>query len=152
MRYDAIYLSPHLDDVALSCGGQVYDLTAAGQSVLIVTIAAGDPPESPLSDFALALHSRWQLAADAVARRREEDAAACQVLGADCLHWDIPDCIYRLHPQTGAPLYTSNEALFGKVNEAETAVAAQLADRMCTLPPHDRVIAPLTVGNHVDHQ
>ncbi|MEZ4728018.1 MAG: PIG-L family deacetylase [Caldilineaceae bacterium] len=42
--YDAIYLSPHLDDVALSCGGQIFGATRTGQRVLIVTITAGDPP------------------------------------------------------------------------------------------------------------
>jgi len=152
MRYDVIYLSPHLDDVALSCGGQVYDLTADGRSVLIVTIAAGDPPATPLSDFAMGLHERWKLAAAATARRRAEDVAACQALGADYLHWDLPDCIYRQHPQTGAHLYTSNGALFGMVHEAETAVTYRLAAQMAALPAHGRIVAPLTVGNHVDHQ
>ena len=62
-HYDAIYLAPHLDDAALSCGGQIYQLTAVGKQVLIVTIIAGDPPQNVVySDFARELHERWELA------------------------------------------------------------------------------------------
>lgn len=152
MTYDAIYLSPHLDDVALSCGGQIYDLTAAGRPVLVVTTMAGDPPPGALSPFATLLHARWGLDADVVARRRAEDAAACTALGADFVHWDFWDCIYRSHPRTGAFLYDSSEALFGAVHGADTAVRDALAAKMSTLPPAARLFSPLSVGNHVDHQ
>lgn len=39
---DAIHLSPHLDDVVLSCGGQIAARCGRGESVLVVTLAAGD--------------------------------------------------------------------------------------------------------------
>lgn len=152
VAYNTIYLSPHLDDVALSCGGQISMQTAAGQSVLIVTIAAGDPPLVPLSEFARLLHDRWELVADTVARRRAEDMAACQILGADYLHWDIPDCIYRQHPVTGELLYLSRDAIFGEVHPAEFGLVDELIHRLANLPQHHRLLAPLTVGHHVDHQ
>jgi LmbE family N-acetylglucosaminyl deacetylase len=81
----AVYLSPHLDDAALSCGGQIAQQTAAGLPVLIVTLMAGDPPARPLSPFAQQLHTRWQLhdAPTAVAARRAEDTAACRHLAAE---------------------------------------------------------------------
>lgn len=151
-RYDAIYLSPHLDDVALSCGAQIYDRSAAGEKVLIVTLMAGDPPAPPLSPFAEALHARWELPQGAVMRRRAEDATACHLLGADFMHWDVPDCIYRQDPNTGSYLYASEEALFGDLHPAETPLAAALAGRLAQLPPAPSVIAPLTIGHHVDHQ
>lgn len=151
-EYDAIYLSPHLDDVALSCGGQIFDRTARGESILIVTWMAGDPPASSLSEFAGLLHTRWQLAADVVAARREEDIAACRLLGADYLHWDIPDCIYRQHPLTGAYLYVSRDDIFGPVHMAEQALVSELASRCAQLPTYKAVFSPLAVGNHVDHQ
>lgn len=150
--YDAIYLSPHLDDAALSCGGQIYDQTAAGQSVLIVTIMAGDPPERPLSAFAQSLHARWELATDVVAARRAEDAAACRLLGAAHVHWPIPDCVYRLHPESGQPLYPTWPEVIGPVHPAETDLIASLAAQMAQLAPGGQVYAPLAVGNHVDHQ
>jgi LmbE family N-acetylglucosaminyl deacetylase len=149
--YDAIYLSPHLDDVALSCGGQIYQRTAAGERVLIVSITAGDPPHDAVSSYAQSLHDRWALVSDAVAARRAEDIAACRILGADWLHWDLPDCIYRFHPETGAPFYVSDPDIFGAVHAAEQPIVAQLRDQIAALPAHGLLVAPLTIGNHVDH-
>ena len=150
--YDTIYLSPHLDDAAYSCGGRIFTQTAAGRSVLIVTIMAGDPPGATLSDFAHTLHERWQLVADAVARRRAEDVTACHILGADYLHWQVPDCIYRLHPETGEPLYVTRDDIFGAVHPAEWELQERLSRQMAELPNYDQIFAPLTVGHHVDHQ
>lgn len=151
-RYHTLYLSPHLDDAALSCGGQIHQQTAAGHPVLIVTITAGDPPAVAPSPFAQSLHTRWQLAGEVVAGRRAEDIAACHRLGADYRHWDIPDCVYRVHPESGTALYASEESLFGPVHPAEAPLVAALAQRMAALPPCRRVIAPLAAGRHVDHQ
>lgn len=150
--YDAIYLSPHLDDAALSCGGQIYELTAEGKAVLVVTIMAGDPLSRPTSQFAQSLHQRWQLESDVVQARRAEDVAACRVMGADWQHWDFLDCIYRTEPETGRPLYASEEALFGEIAAADWGLAAELAGRMALLPTHERLYVPLTLGCHVDHQ
>lgn len=150
--YDAIYLSPHLDDVALSCGGQVFQATSAGERVLIVTLTAGDPPQAAVSGYAQSLHDRWALLTDAVAARRAEDEAANAILGADTLHWSLPDCIYRYHPTTGAPLYVSDPDIFGDLHSAELPLVATLREQMATLPAHRQLYVPLTIGHHVDHQ
>ncbi len=151
-HYDSIYLSPHLDDAVLSCGGQIFQQSTASEHVLIVTIMAGDPPSGPLSEFAWGLHDRWQLGAETVAARRQEDVAALTHLGADYLHWPVPDCIYRADPVSGEAFYASEEALFGDVNANEAGLLDFLVQLLETLPPHQRLLAPLTVGNHVDHQ
>ena len=150
--YDAIYLSPHLDDAALSCGGQIYEQTQAGQSVLIVSVTAGDPASGNITPLADELHERWQLPADAVAARRSEDKAACAILGAEYAHWDFLDCIYRRHPVSGEPLYATEEHIFGQFHPAEMALVDKVAGRMARLPRHRAIYLPLTVGNHVDHQ
>lgn len=150
--YDAIYLAPHLDDVVLSCGGQIYLQTQSGQDVLVLTIMAGDPPQQAMTSFAQQLHENWQLAGAVTAARRAEDAAACAALGAEYAHWDFPDCIYRLDPQTGAGYYESTQALFGAVHEADAQLVAMVAEQLRGLPRYGRLLAPLTIGNHVDHQ
>ncbi len=150
--YHAVYLSPHLDDVVLSCGGQIYQQTAAGKAVLIVTLMAGDPPAVPLSAYAQSLHDRWELDAAATAERRAEDAAACRIVGADYLHLEISDCIYRRHTVTGEPLYTSDEMIFGEIHPNDVRLAETLATHLGTLPAGESVFVPLTVGHHVDHQ
>ena len=150
-RYDALYLSPHLVDAALSCGGQIAQATRTRARVLIVTVMAGDPPAEAANDYIASLHARWELGRDAAAQRRAEDLAACALLGADALHLDVPDCIYRLDPATGAPLYVSDADIFGAIHPAEAVLVARLAERLRGLPPATQVYAPLTVGHHVDH-
>jgi LmbE family N-acetylglucosaminyl deacetylase len=152
-HYEAIYLSPHLDDAALSCGGQIHQRTAVGQSVLIVSIMTGDPPAGPFSDFAESLHRRWGLAAYAVAAARQaEDAAACARLGAACIHWPVLDCVYRLDPQSGQPLYPTWPEVITAVHPADQPLIKQLAGQMAALPAADRVFAPLAAGGHADHR
>lgn len=151
--YDALYLSPHLDDAVLSCGGQIFLQTESGRSVFVVTVMAGEPQTDTRSTLADYLHHEWGVtAATAVARRRAEDEAACRRLGADTLHWSVPDCIYRVHPETGEPLYTSDEALFADVDEAEDYLIQEIVEKMDDLPAAAGIFAPLTAGHHVDHQ
>jgi LmbE family N-acetylglucosaminyl deacetylase len=148
-----LYISPHLDDAILSCGGRIWQQAQAGERVLVVTIFAGAPaPDAPLSPFAQEMHARWRLA-DAVAARREEDAAALTRLGAEGVYWPYVDCIYRRAPD-GRFLCASEQALFGKVHPAESALIAELADRLRALvwKQGGTIYAPLAVGCHVDHQ
>ena len=151
--YDAIYLAPHLDDAALSCGAHIFQRTAGGERILIATVMAGSPPllQPGLSAYVDSLHARWQLGGDAAAERRAEDAAACAILRADKLHLPVPDCIYRLHPADGAPLYTSDDDIFGDIHPAEKPVQTEIAALLASLPPARQVVAPLGVGHHVDH-
>lgn len=151
--YDSVYVSPHLDDAALSCGGQIFWQTQRGERVLVVTVAAGEPDTDIRSPFAQFLHHHWGLtAAEAVSHRRVEDQAACQRLGAETRYWTLPDAIYRLHPETQTPLYTSDEDIFGPVHPSEEPLIGDLARFFSSLPKARRVVAPLAVGSHVDHQ
>jgi len=148
-----IYLSPHLDDAALSCGGLIWQQTQAGDDVEIWTLCAGDPPPGPLSPFAGACHDRWKLGETAVKVRREEDRAAAAVLGAKVRHWKIPDCIYRRSAESGEILYDSEEAIFGSVQPGDEDLVNWITSELAKmLPPGAMIICPMTLGNHVDHQ
>ncbi len=148
-----IYLSPHLDDVAFSCGGLVWQQAQAHMPVEIWTICAGDPPDQPLSAFARELHDRWEGGSQAVAWRRSEDMAACRQLSAAYRHFSYLDCIYRSHPQTSAHLYPDRDAIFGALNPAEEGLVQALADDLLVhLPQAATVVCPLAIGGHVDHQ
>ncbi len=148
-----IFLSPHLDDAVFSCGGFIWERIREGQAVEVWTICAGDPPEGSLSAFAQSLHDRWGTGLEAVRARRSEDRAACQVLGAGFRHFTIADCVYRLHPATGQPLYASEEAIFGPVDEAESGCIQSLAGQIAAgSQPGDRLVCPLAIGGHVDHR
>ncbi len=154
-----IYLSPHLDDVALSCGGQIAAATRAGAPVDIVTIFAGDEPgpgEPAASALVAKIYDLWRLEAGAVmATRRREDLAACRELAATALHWQLQEAIHRRDSTRGEALYPTLERLFGAVAPPEEELVAALARRFAALSsPGDatRVVAPLGVGGHVDHR
>ena len=148
-----IYISPHLDDVALSCGGLVYQQTRSGVAVEIWTICAGDPPDAPFSPLARKLHARWGTGEDAVKLRREEDRLSCDRLGAVHRHFSVPDCIYRLDAGGRQHGYTTEESIFGDLSPKDLEMAGQLAGEINDLAGEDAVLyAPLGIGNHVDHQ
>lgn len=152
-----IYLSPHFDDVVLSCGGMAWEQVRDGAVVEFWTVCAGTPdPAQPLSPFAQSLHQRWQTGPQAVNARAVEDAAAAEVLGAATRIWDLPDCIYRSLPQ-GGWLVNGEEDLWQPVHPQERQVVqkltAWLADGVAGGDVRDAVlVSPLTLGSHVDHR
>ena len=155
-----IYISPHLDDVALSCGGLVWEQTQAGDQASIWTICAGDPPPGPLSAFARSLHTRWGNDRAAISERRVEDITSCGRLGASFKHFQVPDCIYRqriLSPDNPATspefLYPNEGSLFGSLHPADETLITALENKLReALPSECELVCPLGLGNHVDHQ
>lgn len=145
------FLSPHYDDIALSCGGTATLLARHGLKPEIRVACGAEPdPALPITNFATEQHRSWGLAAgQAIRQRRREEAAAADLLGATSTSLSFPDAIYR-----GAS-YQSDAQLFGKVAASEAvlpaAIAAEFhedADDQATT----RYYVPLGVGNHVDHQ
>jgi LmbE family N-acetylglucosaminyl deacetylase len=147
-----IYLSPHFDDAALSCGGLIWQQSSAGQEVQVWTICAGNPGES-ISPFAQELHQRWQTGELAVAQRRIEDDDSNQILQADSRYFQVLDCIYRRDDQ-GSFLYPTEESLFGEINPLEGGLIESLASDMDRVVGEEevQVVCPLSLGGHVDHR
>lgn len=152
---DVLYISPHLDDAALSCGGLIHQQTRAGLSVGVLTIFAGSAQTDLRSPFARMLEARWGAQGDAIAMRRQEDREALAVLGAEPIHWPYEDAIYRLHTRTGKPVYGGRDALFGDVSRYDPVKARALASeirKFWRAAGRPRVYAMLAAGRHVDHQ
>jgi len=153
-RYRHVVLAPHLDDAVLSCGGSIHRWVSAGEHVLVFTFMTADPPDTGRSGYAADLHGEWGVPAPvAFATRRAEEAAALGELGADFEHLRFHDCIYR--GNAGGAFYNSDEDIFGRVHPADEPLAGVLAGRLAELGPLGQdatVYAPLSVGNHVDHQ
>lgn len=89
----ALIISPHLDDAALSCGELILRLVGDYESVVVVTVFAG-LPEDPafLSD-----HDRFcgfASSAEAISCRRDEDAAAADLLGCTPIWLGLPELAY----------------------------------------------------------
>jgi LmbE family N-acetylglucosaminyl deacetylase len=152
-----VYLSPHLDDAVLSCGGAIHQQRAAGHAVLVITIFAGQPTASELSPFALLQHHYWGNPAQPLALRRAEDAAALAYLDSEAMHLEYLDCVYRSGPD-GRWLYPGEDALWAELDPADPLAqdgARSLASRLASILPAKEeitVCAPLGAGHHVDHQ
>jgi LmbE family N-acetylglucosaminyl deacetylase len=160
VAYPHIYLSPHFDDVALSCGGLVHRQTASGEQVLVITIFAGKPDYDNLGPFAQEIHALWGNPPDILETRRAEDLRAMQTLGADYVRLGYLDALYRRERSSGGLLYGDEEALFGPPARSEEHLPQELAEAIVQLVPldgpqaHDglRLYAPLALGGHVDHR
>jgi LmbE family N-acetylglucosaminyl deacetylase len=149
-----IYISPHPDDVALSCGGLVWEQSRSGDLASIWTICAGDPPLGMLSPFAQSLHQRWGTGSETFAERREEDIESCAQLDASYRHYPITDCIYRQAPHHMPEfLYPSESSIFGPLHPLDNELVERLRTQLVMdLPSQCQIVSPLSLGNHVDHQ
>jgi len=147
-----IFISPHFDDVALSCGGLVWNLVQQGHTIEVWTIFGGFPPDQRFSEFAEENHAAWGKSGEqAIRMRMGEDHAACSRLGAITRHFPWPDAIYRRDPQTGAPWVNNNEDLFGKPVE-EPLVTAITQMLQGEIPQDAILVLPISLGNHIDHR
>lgn len=149
-----VFLSPHLDDAPLSCGGTIHQLTQKGERVVILTVTAGDPPnELPESPILVDLYARWESGESPMNNRRLEDVESAKALGAIAEHEPFLDCIYRQHE--GTLLYPSEESLFNQVNADDPLI--QSLDKQASIFTErftdiQTLYIPLGVGHHVDHQ
>lgn len=141
----ALAVSPHLDDVAFSCGGLVARLAGAGWRVSVATVFSAG--RHPAEGFALACQTDKGLdpAVDYMALRREEDRGFAAATGARVLwlgHLEAPHRGYASAPALFAPPLPHDDAW--------RAVAADLRELMASQRP-ELVLAPLGLGGHVDH-
>jgi LmbE family N-acetylglucosaminyl deacetylase len=143
-----LFISPHPDDVVLSCGGLIRQLSGES-NVLVFTLMAGDAPDPlPESPLITHIHERWGLGDNPMSARRQEDRAALATLGASVVFGGFLDAIYRTDAN-GSALYTSDDELFGEVNSSDPAAASPFD--LSFQRPFDVIYIPLGAGNHVDH-
>jgi LmbE family N-acetylglucosaminyl deacetylase len=124
-----LVLSPHLDDAVLSCPVYLQRLVRDGVEVRVVTVFTQGEP----------LHRT----------RRAEDRRALAELGGAATHLGFLDAPFR------SPQYSGFCGIvFGRAREYPSTVRL-VAERIARLTARWQpvsVIAPLAVGNHVDHR
>lgn len=149
--HPVLFLSPHFDDVALSCGGMAA-ACADTEGAQIVTVFGGVPlagtPETP---FAHSLLMDWGAPsfAAAVRLRRAEDEDAARTLGASLVTLPFVDGAFR-----GAS-YKDWPALQTALVPTDADLPGQIADAVRAtglLTARTTLVGPLGVGRHVDHQ
>jgi LmbE family N-acetylglucosaminyl deacetylase len=130
----ALFISPHLDDVAFSCAGTLAALKARGWRIVLATVFTRSVPNP--TGFALACQTDKGLApeVDYMAVRRDEDLAFAGTpgIGADAVHWlDLPEA-----PHRG---YSAPASLFAGSRPGDDIWP-------------DLLFAPQALGNHIDHR
>ena len=152
-KISIVFLSPHLDDAVLSCGGTMNLLKRINVPTGVITLFAGSP-KGELSPLAAWMHQAWKLPYDAPAIRREENQMALAYLHSrnTCLPFNCS--IYRKDARTGQPLYSSKEQIFGGNWHDEETLSSNLAVELQKqmLSSNSQVVCiPLGAGGHIDH-
>lgn len=142
-----LFISPHLDDVAFSCGGTLLRLAERPQFRVVLCTIFTASVENP-AGFALRCQTDKGIApeVDYMALRRAEDKAFAAFAGVK----ETRHLNHREAPHRG---YHSPNDLFAGIrpdDEVWEAVRADLAALEAEFQPVV-VFAPLGLGNHVDH-
>ena len=147
-----IYISPHLDDAVLSCGGMIHEQTRQGIPVETWTLICGVPCHQR-ADFPIAqlMHFQWGTgtAQETVTLRREEDRAPPRSSGRVAI---------TSTPRTASTAAVPRGSRFTRWMSSslrhplEAGPGPGIAREMETaLLPDDILVCPLTIGGHVDH-
>lgn len=145
----ALFISPHFDDVALSCAGTLCQRLAEGAPCLVATVFT--EMGEPITEYAREFNRECGLGADDTRLlwqlRRQEDRDAAVILNTRFVWLGFVDAIYRG--------YQSNAELFGIPKPEDRIVAERIAATIVALWAKTAaavVYLPLAIGEHVDHQ
>lgn len=168
-----VFVSPHPDDAALSCGGLIAKLRADGAAVTILTVFSGSgtlPRLTPYQRLALGFGSsaKWQPGDDSdalagsgralaepeageaiptpeqvMAARRAEDESFAGFVGASVVFVNLPDAVFRG--------YEGDAGLMGLPRPDDPPPTDELRAALARLSP-EALYLPLAVGGHVDHR
>ncbi len=135
MKETTLFLSPHLDDVVLSCPGRILSEVAREQRVIVATL---------FTESEAGPHDR-----DLYRRRREEDQRAVEALGAETRWLGLPDAPFR------RPFYSSFRTIVLEMHPEDKGYVAAVATAvrsLCDEVKPTSLHVPLGVGTHIDHR
>lgn len=148
-HYDYIFVSPHLDDVVLSCSGALCSLREQGCTVLVITLFAGDPLP-PFSPLAQSFHRLWKVPDEVpYAKRKEEERQAMTVLGVEYAWLGWFEILYRQ-----SDLARAEDICDPAVDVRRDRMFSTLCHWFTDLSrafPAAQFVVPLAVGAHRDH-
>jgi len=140
-KYEHVYVSPHMDDVVMSCGGRIIAQRKANESVLVVTVFT-DHVNKQIRSKALAGFTNVQ-------ERKEEDRRAMKRLAVDYIWLNHPEAIYR------DKKYQSLHGIISRVAKSDSKLCMNLLSDITEILKRTgskNLYLPMGVGNHIDHQ
>jgi LmbE family N-acetylglucosaminyl deacetylase len=134
-HYRVVFLSPHLDDAVLSCGGSIAKLAGQGP-ILVLNVFSSYPAEVRRGSVVISRE------------RSAEDAGAGALLGFTTENLGEVDAALRY------PAYRSPANLFRPPVPEDidrlAATSARIGDFLSSVH-YDAIYLPLGIGWHVDH-
>ncbi len=143
----ALFISPHLDDVAFSCGGTLARLAADDWQTILCTVFTKSVPHPKGFALACQLDKGLSPEIDYMKLRRAEDYQAAKILNAgEVLHLNFAEA-----PHRG---YQSATELFAEVKKEDEIwkAVAEYLGLLDDIHHPDLIFAPQGLGNHVDHR
>jgi LmbE family N-acetylglucosaminyl deacetylase len=144
-----VFVEPHFDDVAFSCGGILAALAEAGAPLDLITVfTAGPDAEASLSVLAREVHAQWAAEEPPYDLRRREARRIEERIDVRRKELGLQEVLYR-----DAAL-TAEDGLFQRGGEDEETVAHAVERRLAEAVGDDArtLFAPLGVGGHRDHR
>lgn len=168
------FISPHPDDAILSAGDLISSLTGISATrlppvpVTVVTIFTEISLPQTISARRFLARCGYKDPIKFFQDRRDEDAKACAMAGAESVHLGFIDALWRkkqdvvsrnffgkILPELGHiyPTYRFHVAR-GKASRRDDFLIQEIADKIKTAVGHDTdavIFCPMGIGGHVDH-
>jgi LmbE family N-acetylglucosaminyl deacetylase len=133
-RAAVVLLSPHLDDVAYSCGGLV-DKELPNSSAVVVTV---------FSRSAYVSSPPLYSTADITRIRQREDRSYCSARG-------LRQCLVQCADSSLSGYSDETEILDMRADDHRGRTVSRRLNRLTRLLRPELIIGPAGLGNHVDH-
>lgn len=157
-----IFISPHYDDVILSCAGLLAKLGELNQKCIIITVFGGGIKKNlNLSELIKSYVAEdmncqiddvtFDMCNTLVKIRKLEDIDAIKVINGERQVLDYSDAIYR---GDDSLYYYDEKSLFGniKTQDINYILLSIVDDILLRINKNDIIFFPNSIGNHVDHQ
>lgn len=153
MNKKILILSPHLDDVVLSCCNYALQKQTRGYLIKIITIFTDFKVSCLSIDAKIYLKkSGFNNVVDFSQARKNEDLAAMKFLGFEYEYWNLIDGCFR--ENHNEPIYKSNQHLFsGKIkkNDQKNIIKLIAKLKQINYKEFTEILIPLGIGFHADH-
>jgi LmbE family N-acetylglucosaminyl deacetylase len=145
-----IFLSPHLDDAVLSCGGLLAKLAKKHLNVEVITVFTADAEGRALSPLAQRFHEKWGNHTHPFRIRREEDKACAEYLGIRYRWLGFQDVIYRDPNLENDEIITSPD--YDVYQDPCLKSVTKEIRSILEETPSSLLFVPLSLGHHRDHK
>lgn len=165
-KLDCYFISPHLDDAALSCGSLLEKLAKKTNVAVINVFTKAGNTNSFSARKALSIHG-FKNSKEYYKVRVNEDLKAYTSLGVKVINLGYTEALWREKKRTGTfskilsfvlpeakllyPTFRFN-ILKGKLAKEDFELVELLQRKIGNLNRNAIIFAPLSIGSHVDHK